>query len=138
VAITIRAAGRDDIEQVLLVWLAAGSVPSVSDDAEGVERLLERDPEALLVAHDDGSILGTLVVGWDGWRGNLYRLAVVPGRRREGIAHALVAAARRRLDERGAPRITAIVEDHNDAAVAFWGAAGFSCLPDQSRFVRNR
>ena len=33
--------------------------------------------------------------------------------------------------------MSAIVEDDNESAVEFWAAAGYTCLPDQSRFVKN-
>ena len=32
----------------------------------------------LLGAERDHHIVGTLIVAWDGWRGNMYRLAVLP------------------------------------------------------------
>jgi hypothetical protein len=43
-----------------------------------VERLLEDGDGALLVAEADGRVVGAIVAGWDGWRGNMYRLAVLP------------------------------------------------------------
>jgi ribosomal protein S18 acetylase RimI-like enzyme len=36
--------------------------------------------------------VGTLVAAWDGWRGNMYRLAVLPEHRRAGIGRELVDA----------------------------------------------
>jgi ribosomal protein S18 acetylase RimI-like enzyme len=53
-----------------------------------------------------GSIIGT----FDGWRGNIYRLAVHPDFRRHGVARALVAEVEKKLAEQGAKRITALVE----------------------------
>ncbi len=44
----------------------------------------------------DARVVGTLIVGWDGWRCHLYRLAVDRTVRRSGIAGTLVAEARRR------------------------------------------
>jgi ribosomal protein S18 acetylase RimI-like enzyme len=41
------------------------------------------------VAEGDGEIVGALIAAWDGWRGNMYRLAVREGHRREGIGLAL-------------------------------------------------
>jgi len=73
---------------VLAVWRAAEVVPSVSDDAGSLRRLLDTSDDALLIAEVDGRVVGTLIAAWDGWRGNLYRLAVLPSWRRRGIARS--------------------------------------------------
>ena len=41
---------------------------------------------------ETGAIVGALIAAWDGWRGNMYRLAVDKGHRREGIGLALTRA----------------------------------------------
>jgi hypothetical protein len=69
---TIRAGGPDDVEGVLALWHRVADVlPSSTDDEPAVRALLDRDPEALLVGEDDGCVVATVIVGWDGWRGNL-------------------------------------------------------------------
>lgn len=105
---TIRSAGQQDIGQVLQLWQAAGSSPSVTDSEAGLRALLAADPDALLVAGADGVPLGSLIAAWDGWRASFYPLVVDPTRRREGIATALLHEGERRLRARGAIRLTAI------------------------------
>lgn len=133
---SIRTGTRDDIDAILKLWLDADAVESVSDDPAGVETLLARDPEALLVAEAGGDIVGTIVAGWDGWRGALYRLAVVPGARREGVARSLVRAAESRLRALGARKITAMVMRTEGPAIAFWQAAGYDLDARLDRYVR--
>jgi len=133
----IRSAEQQHIEQLLQLWEAAGSPPSVTDSAAGLRALLAADPDALLVAEADGVLLGSLIAAWDGWRASFYRLAVDPSRRREGIATALLREGERRLLVRGAARLTAIVASSDAAATGFWQAAGYTRQPDQARFVRH-
>lgn len=134
----VRPARGDEAGAVLGLWtLARSSYATTSDTALDVVRLLERDPEALLVAELDGRLAGALIVGWDGWRGDLYRLAVAPGKRRRGIALALVGEAERRLRALGAPRVTALVTEADLAAVALWRAAGFERDDAIGRYVRR-
>jgi hypothetical protein len=75
---TIRTARPDEAEALLDLWREADAAPSVSDDVDSIRRLIARDPEAPLVADQDGVVVGSLIVGWDGWRAALYRLAVSP------------------------------------------------------------
>lgn len=133
---TIRAARPSDIAAVLELWQAAAAAPSRTDDPASVARLLAHDPDALLVAEQDGRLVGVLVATWDGWRGNMYRLAVLPAARRRGVGRALVAEGERRLAARGCRRITALVVDTHPGAAAFWSAVGYVLDPRVRRYVR--
>ena len=135
---SVRTATAADIDAVLGVWAEARSAAAQTrDDPEVVERLLERDPGALLVAEADGEIVGVLIAGWDGWRGNVYRLAVLPAHRRQGIARQLVEAGHERLRAQGAHRITALVGGEEGAAHRLWRALGYQRDEFVHRFVRN-
>jgi ribosomal protein S18 acetylase RimI-like enzyme len=135
--VRIRTGSHDEVAAVLSLWRACGISPGLSDSSEGIATLLASAPAALLVAEDGQLLVGTLIAAWDGWRGSFYRLAVVPGRRREGIATALVREGERRLTRLGAGRLTAIVEDDDAGAIAFWQACGFSLQPRRARYIRH-
>lgn len=93
----IRVARPEDLDAVLAFWKVAAEGTSISDDLSGTERLVARDPGALLLAERAGELVGTVIAGFDGWRCHLYRLAVRPDRRRLGIGSALLAAAEERF-----------------------------------------
>jgi ribosomal protein S18 acetylase RimI-like enzyme len=133
---TIRRGTRDDIQDMLSLWREAEAVEGVTDNAESIEVLLERDPDALLVADVGGRAAGSLIVGWDGWRGGFYRLAVRPGERRNGIARALVEAGEERLRALGARKISAIVIAEHDHATGFWSATGYERDARVVRYVK--
>jgi ribosomal protein S18 acetylase RimI-like enzyme len=136
--LTIRSAGRDDVPAVLDLWAQARSAAATTpDDAAAVQRLLERSPDALLVAEREGRIVGVIVAAWDGWRGNMYRLAVLPDVRRQGIARRLVDAAHERLRAQGARRVTALVAADERDATGLWRATGYDRDELIVRFVRN-
>jgi ribosomal protein S18 acetylase RimI-like enzyme len=133
----IRTGLPDDVAAVLELWRRAGSSPSTTESVDDVRGLLGRDPEALLVDEVEDEIVGSLIVGWDGWRGTFYRLAVDPRLRRKGLATALVRAGEERLRDLGAHRLNALVETEEADAMAFWAAAGYELQTGRSRFVKN-
>jgi ribosomal protein S18 acetylase RimI-like enzyme len=133
----LRSATPDDVEPVLRFWLdAAENDARPTDTAEAVHALIDRDPDALCLAVDDGQIVGTLVAGWDGWRCHLYRLAVRPDRRRQGIAGALLAAAEQRFRKFGAGRVDAMVLDDNDLGQNLWTRTGYQRQENWSRWLK--
>jgi ribosomal protein S18 acetylase RimI-like enzyme len=134
----LRSAGDEDVPAVLELWSLARSEHAVTPDrAEDVERLVREMPGSLLVAEDGGRLVGALIAAWDGWRGNMYRLAVHPDHRRHGIALSLVEEGERRLRSKGARRVTALVAREDDVAGALWVAAGYAYDEVIGRFVRG-
>lgn len=137
-AITVRRCRQDDVESVLELWARErSSHASTADRGEDLERLIDDSPAALLVAESDGEVVGALIAAWDGWRGNMYRLAVSEGHRREGIGTALTRAGEDYLRGCGARRVTALVAFEDEAAGAFWEAAGYPKDREIGRRVRN-
>jgi ribosomal protein S18 acetylase RimI-like enzyme len=110
---------------------------SAADRLDDVERLIEDSPAALLVAERGGEIVGALIAGWDGWRGNMYRLAVSREHRREGVGTALTRTGEEYLHSCGVRRVTALVAFEDEAAGAFWESAGYPEDREIGRRVRN-
>lgn len=136
--ITIRRCRHEDARAVLELWTEARSGhASTADRLDDVERLIGESPAALLVAEREGEIVGALIAGWDGWRGNMYRLAVREEHRRAGIGLALTRAGEEYLCSRGVRRITALVAFEDEAAGAFWESAGYPQDEEVGRRVRN-
>jgi ribosomal protein S18 acetylase RimI-like enzyme len=136
--VTIRRCRQEDARAVLDLWSQERSGhASTADRLADVERLIEDSPAALLVAERGGEIVGALIAAWDGWRGNMYRLAVSKKHRREGLAIALTRAGEEYLLSRGVRRVTALVAFEDEVAEAFWESAGYPQDREIGRRVRN-
>ena len=130
----IRAATSRDIAAVLDLWREAAA-PTATDTADALRLLLDRDPGALIVAETSGQITGSVIAGWDGWRGSVYRLAVAPPHRRSGLGRRLLREAEQRLRALGATRVHAVVVGSDSRAVAFWDSTGWEHQSGQRRYT---
>jgi ribosomal protein S18 acetylase RimI-like enzyme len=135
--VVLREATAADIPAVLEFWKLAAEHTNRADSAPALQRLLDRDPTALLLADEDGRIVGSLIAGWDGWRCHLYRFAVHPDRRRRGIGRTLLAAAEQRFADVGGHRADAMVLAENTVAHPAWAAAGYAPQPEWGRWVKS-
>jgi hypothetical protein len=69
----MRCGRADDVAAVLALWELARSAHAVTPDrAEDLVRPVAEQPGSLLVAEAQEQLVGTVVAGWDGWRGNMY------------------------------------------------------------------
>ncbi len=133
----LRFAVLADVPDILSFWQrSAEDAHRPVDVPAAVESLIARDPQALELAIADGRIVGSLVSGFDGWRCHLYRLAVDPQHRGNGIARELLQRAEQRFRALGATRADAMVLDDNDLGGGFWAANGYAPQPEWSRWVK--
>lgn len=135
-AVVIRPCHPDEGPALLDLWHHADASPSPTDTPEQIDQVIQDPAASVLVAVDNDLLVGSIIGGWDGWRGNLYRLAVLPSYRRRGIARALVAAAEERLAARGALRVSALVEHDHPWAVGFWDSL-YEPDPRMIRYVKK-
>lgn len=119
--LTFRSAIPADVDSILLFWReSAEDSNRPTDTREAVDPLIRRDADALVLVSNDGLMVGSLVIGWDGWRCHLYRLAVHPDYRRRGIGTSLLKRAEQRFVAFGGTRADAMVLDGSDSAHELW------------------
>ncbi len=116
---TVRPCRLDECAVVLDLWKDAGAIPSITDNVEVLRCLIQNISTVLLVAEYQNTLAGAVIAAWDGWRGNIYRLAVLPTYRRQGIGKLLVKKADDFLSGRGAQRISILVANEESLAVSF-------------------
>lgn len=137
-SLIVRPCRLEECARILEIWRQAEAIPRPTDTLPEVQRIVREHPGTLLVGEENGRLVGSVIAGWDGWRGGIYRLAVLPECRRRGVARALVAEAERQLAARGARRLTAMVARDEPQAVAFWNAAaGWAQEPRWHRYAKD-
>ena len=115
----------EDRESLLALWGQCGLTRSWNDPGKDIDRKLAVDPKNLLVLEEDGAILGSVMVGYEGHRGWVNYLAVHPSQQRQGWARELMVEAEARLRELGCPKINLQVRSSNSSALEFYARIGF-------------
>jgi ribosomal protein S18 acetylase RimI-like enzyme len=122
----VREYAERDRGDVVALWsrVFAGDPPRNAPERV-IERKLGTQRELFLVAERGGRVVGTVLGGYDGFRGWVYHLAVDPEHRRAGIGRDLMLAVERRLRALGCPKINLQIRAHNSAVRAFYERLGF-------------
>jgi len=126
-AVEVRAFEDGDRAGVVALWNLVFPDDPPHNAPEGViDRKCAVQRELFLVAVAGGEIVGTVLGGYDGFRGWLYHMAVHPQRRRRGVGRRLIEVLEALLRERGCPKLNLQVRAGNDGARAFYEALGFA------------
>ncbi len=123
----IRPFDEGDTERVVALWTSVFAYPTPHNNpARAIRLKLAHQRELFFVAVVEGTVVGTVMGGYDGHRGWIYSLAVDPQARRRGIGTALVRHVERALAVLGCPKINLQLLASNAGTVAFYRKLGYA------------
>ena len=121
-SVVLRAMGGGDVDAVAAIEASSFTTPW---KAETFHALLARPGAVLLVADEDGTVIGYSVLWCILDQGEIANIALIPERRGRGLGRALL---RRNLDEaraRGVCSLFLEVRESNHPARRLYAAEGF-------------
>jgi ribosomal protein S18 acetylase RimI-like enzyme len=123
----IRSCRVEDEEATAALWREVFPITHPRHEPVGdIRRKLAVSDDLLLVGVVSGRVVATTMVGYDGHRGWIYRVAVAPTLRRQGIGRAMLTAAEAHLRRIGCPKINLQIEGSNHRVVGFYERLGFA------------
>lgn len=123
----IRVYEAGDREGVITLWNQVfRDDPPWNEPATVIDRKLTVQPDLFFVCESEGRIVGTVMAGFDGFRGWVHKVATDPQFRRQGIARRLMEAAERGLVSKGCRKLNLQVRDGNERAISFYDDLGYS------------
>ncbi|WP_373487170.1 GNAT family acetyltransferase [Blastomonas sp.] len=129
-SVTIRQFEPRDFSGVDHVWSTCfPDDPPNNCAAIAIPQKLAFQPELFWVAVDDERVVGSIMAGYDGHRGWLYAVAVLPTVQRHDIGTQLVRTAEDALRELGCTKVNLQVRDTKKAVAAFYSRLGYTKEP---------
>ena len=122
----IRTYQPRDKEAVIQLWRECGLIAPQNDPVKDIERKLKVNPEWFLVGEMDGRIIASCMAGYEGHRGWINYLAVLPDHQRQGLAGKIMEQAEKLLRAAGCPKINLQVRTSNSKVIAFYKSIGFT------------
>lgn len=114
-----------DIAEVIALWQRCGSTRPWNDPAGDIA-LARREPNStVLLGRDNGALVASVMVGYDGHRGWVYYVTVDPDRRHQGFGRVIMTAAEEWLRARGILKLQLMVRKDNATVHAFYQSIGY-------------
>lgn len=121
----IRKYSTDDRNDVIELWSRCGLIAPQNNPDRDIERKLKVNPEWFLMGEIDDRIIATCMAGYEGHRGWINYLAVLPEYQRKGFATRMMQEAERILKDVGCPKINLQIRSSNTGVIEFYKAIGF-------------
>ncbi len=123
----IRVYASQDAPAVVQLWNDCGLTRPWNDPHKDIARKLSVSPALFWVGVDEqGEVMASIMVGYDGHRGWINYLAVHPKHQRQGHARQLMQRAEAELTALGCPKLNLQVRAGNEAVVAFYESLGYN------------
>ncbi|HHP7243722.1 MAG TPA: GNAT family acetyltransferase [Elainellaceae cyanobacterium] len=127
--VLIRPYHLADQKAVIDLWKTCNLTVPWNDPKQDIERKCQVNPEWFLVGDNQGDVIATCMVGYEGHRGWINYLAVSPDYRGCGIATQLMNEAERLLRAAGCPKINLQIRATNTEVIEFYRRLGFTHDP---------
>tara|TARA_B100001123_G_C14571283_1_gene734343 strand:+ start:70 stop:504 length:435 start_codon:yes stop_codon:yes gene_type:complete len=124
--ILIRQFQINDETEVVELWKVCKLTVPWNNPRKDISRKMEISPELFLVGIIDYKIITTLMGGYDGHRGWINYLAVLPEFQKHGYGRQMVNYFEYKLREMGCPKINLQIRKGNDRVYEFYKKLGYS------------
>ncbi|UCE29817.1 MAG: GNAT family acetyltransferase, partial [Candidatus Bathyarchaeota archaeon] len=120
------------------LWKKCDLIVPQNDPVEDIQKKLDFQPGLFFIALLKNRVIGSVMTGYDGHRGWLYYLAVLPEHQKRGYGRQLVEKAINELRKLGCSKVNLQVRTINASVVDFYKHLGFKIEERVSLGMRLR
>ena len=122
----IRRYRDQDREALIDLWRTVFPDDPPHNEPNAVIHAKLKVDDLIFVAEVERKLVGACIAGYDGHRGWLYAVAVLPECRRTGIGAALVKGAMQALKDLGCIKVNLQIRSSNTVVADFYKSLGFA------------
>lgn len=128
--VDIRSMQKDDITSILELLKKTGLFFEPCDTSEAYERMLEHNPQSVLVMTYNESMIGMVIVVYSPLVSIIYHGCVTPEYQRQGLGTILMLEAEKVIEELGGTKVIAgYVEEGNTTSLAMCKKLSYKTYP---------
>lgn len=116
-------------QDLIDLWQACGLTRPWNDPAKDIQRKLTDNMGQLALMLDGDKLVASVMVGFDGHRGSVFYLAVLPAYQGRGCGKQLMQYCEEYLLQLGCPKLNLCVRDTNVKVLEFYQALGYEPDP---------
>ncbi len=117
---TFRKFRKTDTETVIKLWKQCKLIVTWNDPFKDINRKLSIKDNLFIIGEMNKQIIASAMAGYDGHRGYIYYLAVLPEYQKKGIGSSLLSIVEKKLLQLGCPKINLFVRNTNIRVKAFY------------------
>jgi len=121
----IREFQESDREEVIRLWRECNLVVGWYDPSIDIDRKLRVDPDLFLTGHLGEKVVASVMGGYEGHRGWINFLAVLPEYQGRGYGSEMMSAVEGMIAEKGCPKINLQVRSYNTGVIEFYKKIGY-------------
>ncbi len=111
---------KTDTDEVIALWKTCKLIVPWNDPLKDIKRKLYIKDNLFIIGEINNKIIATAMGGYDGHRGYIYYLAVLPKLQKKGIGSSILSIIEKKLYKLGCPKINLFVRSANIKVKAFY------------------
>ena len=133
-------------DEVVELWRRAGIEMVSSDTIDEVTRVLNRNPDLILIGKVEEKVIAVVIGTFDGRRGYVHHLAVDPNYQKMGFGKTIMDALIEQFRKMNIHKVHLFIEKSNKSVVKFYKNIGWdvredlimmSYVPDKKLYKRH-
>jgi len=139
-AVKIKKLKIDEYNRLIEIWGDAGLPyrPFGRDTKEKIAKEMERWDTAFIGLYEDDLMVGVGLATYDGRKGWINRVSIVPDYRKKGYASMIIEECEKFLEECGAEIIACLIEEYNTPSMALFKKNDYLYSEDVYYFSKRK
>ncbi len=124
--LVIRKYEEKDESQVISLWKQCNLIVPQNNPHEDIKKKIEFQPNLFFIGAVNDKVIASIMVGYEGHRGWINYMAVLPEYQSKGFGRQLVDKAMTELRKLGCLKVNLQVRENNKEVIEFYENLGFS------------